>query len=267
MIEQRIIANTEISVSSLGFGTASLHHIFFQRNRLRLLEHIYENGVTHFDTSPFYGYGLSELDLGKFQNSKKSQITICTKIGLYPSVTYSSNSLSVWNQKALGKIFQNYSKPLIDFSVKSAKKSIIASLRRLKRDYIDFLFLHEPLIDILNTDELQKFLENELAEGRIRAFGIAGERIKIEDFLKINHKLSRVVQTRDSLLEKESNFLLELNHPIQFTYGYFSRRNYNELKITPKDLIKQALGRNTTGCVLFSTSTKEHFNEIIEVVR
>ena len=51
----RIIAGAGIAVSAFGFGTGSLHHLFADRDRARLLETAAAGGITHFDTSPYYG--------------------------------------------------------------------------------------------------------------------------------------------------------------------------------------------------------------------
>ena len=59
------IDKTKISTSHLGFGTSYLHHIFSQKKRIKILETVFENAITHFDTSPYYGNNLAELDLGK----------------------------------------------------------------------------------------------------------------------------------------------------------------------------------------------------------
>jgi aryl-alcohol dehydrogenase-like predicted oxidoreductase len=263
MIEQRIIENTNISVSNLGFGTGSLHHIFHKNERIRLLNNIYVDGVTHFDTSPLYGYGLSEMDLGFFLKCK-NDVTVSTKIGLYPVGAYSNNVLNIWTRKFIGKLIKKRAVPIIDFTIKSAQKSIISSLQRLNREQIDFLFLHEPILDLIDTDEMQKFLELEIFSGRIRAYGIAGEKQKIEGFLNENSNLSLVIQTRDSLLNKESNFLHNYNRSLQFTYGYFSKTNSDSISYDAHSILKKAFMRNTSGCVLFSTKSINHFKQLIQ---
>ena len=90
------IKNTDIKVSRLAFGTASLHHIFSRKKRLNLLEDALMLGISHFDTSPYYGYGLSEIDLGLMSKGRRDHVSITTKIGskwgLHLENTYASSS-------------------------------------------------------------------------------------------------------------------------------------------------------------------------------
>lgn len=263
MIERRIIENTNISVSNLGFGTASLHHLFCLNDRLRLLDRVYDSGITHFDTSHYYGYGLAETDLGRFHNNK--EITISTKIGLYPNGSYSNSAISVWQKKIVGKVFDKLTKPNIDFSIRKAELSINSSLKRLKRDYIDFLLIHEPDIRMINGDEMLRFFEEQILRGKILSFGVAGEKSKVEDVINNIPFLCRIIQTRDSLVNLDANFLEKYNRRLQFTYGYLSKRNNISTNFNPMVTMIKALKRNNTGCVLFSTNEINHLDQILAV--
>ena len=86
------IDGTDIEVSRLGFGTSSLHHLLSRRDRRSLLLHAESVGITHFDTAPYYGYGLAERELGLALRDRRSRITVTTKVGLYP-VSYTHLTL------------------------------------------------------------------------------------------------------------------------------------------------------------------------------
>lgn len=81
-----ILFNTSFTVSRLGFGTASLHHLLSSGDRQSLLETAFDHGFTHFDTAPLYGDGMAERELGKFLASKREKVTIGTKFG-FPSIS------------------------------------------------------------------------------------------------------------------------------------------------------------------------------------
>ena len=105
------IRNTNINVSRVSFGTASLHHLLSPKKRNMLLEKALSLGITHFDTSPYYGYGLSEVELGKMLKGQRNDITISTKVGLYPPKNTSYNLFNIWTRKAIGKFYSKLSKP------------------------------------------------------------------------------------------------------------------------------------------------------------
>ena len=68
MIKKKL-GNTNIEVSALGLGGAPLGELFenlSEENCYNTLKVSYESGINIFDTSPLYGYGLSEHRFGNF---------------------------------------------------------------------------------------------------------------------------------------------------------------------------------------------------------
>jgi aryl-alcohol dehydrogenase-like predicted oxidoreductase len=257
-----VIENTGITVSRLTFGTASLHHIYNSSKRQRLLEVVADAGITHFDTAPYYGYGLAETDLGNFLKKKRHKFTLSTKIGLYPRWGASNHAISVWIRKAIGKFIPTISSPVANWEAKQARASLHCSLRRLKSDYIDFLFLHEPDINQINLNEFFQWVMSEHERGTVRACGVAGLGECVIPFLENNNPLAKVVQTLDSLDKRQADFMLNYGRNFQFTYGYLSRFRDGRLLESPKMLIQKALQRNQTGAVIISSRSPEHFMEL-----
>jgi len=257
-----VIDNTSIEVSRLSFGTSSLHHIFFSAQRQALLHGVEAAGITHFDTAPYYGYGLAECDLGKFMVGRRSRFTVSTKIGLYPLGPSSTHIASVLIRKTIGKLINQIALPEINWQVARARESLSASLKRLQSDYVDFLFLHEPDFALLNTDEILSWLEQEQIRGTIRAWGVAGVRARVAPFVVEGHLLARVVQTQDSLDQRQADFLTDIGRRFQFTYGYLSATRLSNKPILPMVTIRQALLRNSTGSVLVSARRLRHINEL-----
>lgn len=247
----RYLPYTKINVSRLGFGTASLHHIFSSKARLQLLNTAFDLGITHFDTSPYYGYGFTEKVLGDFTKHIRDSITITTKIGLYPYGKHDHNIYKIIYRKAIGKISSRYSLPSVSFSLNDAERSLTNSLRGLRTDYVDFLFLHEPLYDIINLEEMSFWLNEQCKIGNIRSYGIAGKSENIKPFL--NTVLAKVVQTNDSIEHREADILIKLKRELQFTYGYFSSNEFIANSMSWREIVNSAFDRNKNGCVLFST--------------
>ena len=257
------IDGTEESVSRLGFGTASLHHRYRANDRQDLLKAAWEAGITHFDTSPYYGYGLAELDLGMFLKScPRNGLTLATKVGLYPWGLAASSATGVWWRKALGRLHSRVSLPVVNWSLAAARKSLAASLGRLGTDYVDFLFLHEPVPELLQTDEFPHWLQSLVEKGVIRAWGVAGLAPQVAPLVASNSPLASVVQTRDTLTGREADFLLTAGRSLQFTYGYLSSQAAGRSGADSGEIIQQALRRNRTGCLLFSSRKVERIRQI-----
>ncbi len=260
----REIAGTTIKVSAISLGTGSLHHIASTKRKLELLQTAHDFGITHFDTSPYYGLGLGETALGKFLRNNNPEITVTSKFGLYPFVTLPPTDLSVRIQKLAGKCIPNLSKPRRRTDPKVCHRELSRSLKRLRRDYIDFLLFHEPVYQKASIDSLHDWLLSEQKAGRIRAFGLAGTASSIAPFLVSSNPLSVVIQTKDSLTNREADFLVPANRPFQFTYGYLnsSSRNDRRLELDVATTLRLAIQRNQTGSVIVSTRKAEHLNAV-----
>lgn len=264
-MERVAIENTDIRASRLSLGTASLHHIFSARQRQRMLESAASLGISHFDTSPYYGYGLSESDLGSFMQGRRHALTVATKVGLYPC-GMEQHAGGVWVRKMLGKLYPRWSAPEVDWNVERARDSLEGSLRRLRTDHIDFLFLHEPDIGLVNAEELLRWLETERKSGKVRYWGLAGLPGLLEPWLNMGHPLTAVIQTKDSIDLHEADFLTNIGRGFQFTYGYLSSAARQCKPIAAMEVVRKALLRNRQGSILVSTRKVERLQEIAGLV-
>jgi D-threo-aldose 1-dehydrogenase len=250
-MEKQRLAGTNLAVSRLGYGTASLHHAFWSRDRLRLLETASACGLLHFDTAPYYGYGLAEAALGRFMRDRRDRFTVATKVGLYPRGPSATTGLGVWGRKAIGRVLPPVAMPVGDWTVKRADKSLRASLRRLRTDYVDLLLVHEPRLSADAADALYDWLLAVQSKGVIREFGVAGLEEAVGWLVAQKHPLARVVQTKDSLVAKQADYLTAAGRPLQLTYGYLSDDPARARD--PVALVAAALERNRSGCVLVSS--------------
>lgn len=264
-MRQVLLPGTDIRVSRIAFGTASLHHLFSAADRQALLRVAGDTGITHFDTSPYYGYGLAEADLGRFAHGRRTAVTLTTKVGLYPLGFANVHAAGVWSRKALGKLVPQLSLPAVDWQVAQARTSLIASLRRLRTDYVDFLLLHEPEPGLIARDEWLSWLEAERAAGRVRAWGLAGTADRVAPWVQARHPLAQVVQTQDSLDRHQADFLMASGRYLQFTYGYLSAIRSGSGGLNPEEVLHEALDRNRTGAVLVSTRRVEHLRRLAQV--
>jgi aryl-alcohol dehydrogenase-like predicted oxidoreductase len=121
-------------------------------------------GITHIDTSPFYGRGISESLLGvALRGVPRDQFTISTKLGRYDEEKF-------------------------DFRAKRVHESIDTSLFRLGLDYLDIVFLHDLEFTPFehSLEEAAPALLREKAKGKVRYIGIAGY-----PFKPLLHAISR----------------------------------------------------------------------------
>ncbi len=257
-----VISSSGIRVSRFGYGTGSLHRAFSARERHRLLDAAADLGFTHFDTSPYYGYGLAETDLGVFLRGRRARFTLTTKIGLYPWGPAARHAAAVWVRKAVGRALPTVSLPVSDFDEQRARRSLDDSLRRLGAEMVDFLLLHEPDRARVNTEAILGWLQSERQAGRIRAWGVAGIADRIAPFVADSGGLAAVVQTSDSLEGREADVVTRTGRSLDFTYGYFggaATAGANS-PAQPADV----LARNATGCILVSSHRIERLKSLAE---
>jgi D-threo-aldose 1-dehydrogenase len=179
------LGETGVETTALGFGCAQLFRLP-RRARLRLLETALDAGIRHFDVAPMYGLGLAEGELGRFARGRRDRIVIATKFGIEPALgahllapvqgplqrLRGSRPATLDARTGLvGALLYRSGR----YDAATARSSLERSLRALGTDYVDLLFLHDPLPGDVRSDDVRAFLETARAAGRIRAWGAAGE--------------------------------------------------------------------------------------------
>lgn len=253
------IPRTNLTVSRFSFGTASLHHVGTARKQQAHLEAAADAGFSHFDTAPLYGYGAAERAIGS-AFSASSPITIATKVGLYPPGGSEQRRLAMLSRKVAGRAIPRLSRAAVDWRVARARESLECSLRRLRRDWIDLLLLHEPPVEVTASDEWARWVEG-LSE-KVGAFGLAGPKRVVLPFLASETPLSQVIQTQDGLQSRDADFVTAAGRELQFTYGYLAG---NQRPISPAHVLRGALQRNSTGSVIVSTRRRPRLQELAKL--
>jgi aryl-alcohol dehydrogenase-like predicted oxidoreductase len=156
------------SLSRIGYGTFKLgrnqeikyptpYDLPNQKEATRLIESLYLQGVTYFDTAP--SYGDAETKLGMALQSigiQPFERQISTKIGEY----FNPKTKSYYH----------------DFSSKKINESIERSLNELKTDSIDILFIHAfyPDVKIVQQTALLDALKLLKQKGIVHSIGLSG---------------------------------------------------------------------------------------------
>ena len=126
---------------SLGFGSAALGNLYApisdEAARGAVREAV-DSGFEYFDTAPHYGFGLSEKRLGAALRSE-SELIVSTKVG---------RKLAPRSNIDLSRPRQGFVTPEpfeseFDYTYDSVMRTYEDSLRRLQRERVDILYVHD----------------------------------------------------------------------------------------------------------------------------
>lgn len=250
-----VLWRTDLSVSRLALGLGSLHHMPTSSKRQVLLSTAFDLGFTHFDSSPYYGFGIAEVELGRFLRETRPEVTIASKVGLYPPGGRRSRALPVYIRKMLGKVVPSLSRPVADWSLAEAERSLDATLRALGRDHVDLLLLHEPAVEHLNADQFYEWLGKLREKGKIRWWGLAGPFHCLAAWL--GHSVAHVVQVP----ARDVSCLVKMGRRPQLTYGALSTRPESQ---PVREALGEALASNSVGSIIVSSRKAAHLRELVE---
>jgi D-threo-aldose 1-dehydrogenase len=259
------IPGIDLSCSRFIFGTASLFNVGTKKERYNLLKSAIDAGFSHFDTAPYYGFGVAERDLGLVAR-EHPEITITTKVGIYSPGGEEQPDVMVFARKAAGRLISNLSAPTKSFNLQKATKALESSLRRIGRDHIEIYTLHEPDAGQVKTDEWLRWLEDRVSEGKVGHFGLAVTADRIAPIAAECPDLCRFVQVFDSLETQEADTLATYDLPMQVTYGYVSAARKHGNQASVPDILKGALQRNTRGAIIVSTTKPERTKQYRDIL-
>lgn len=120
-MEYRKLGNTDLELSILGFGGATLGNEYGAIDAAegeRAVHAAIDRGINFFDVAPFYGRTLAEERLGQALQGKRDKVILSTKCCRYDIDSF-------------------------DFSGPRVLSSIDESLRRLRTDYVDIFIIHD----------------------------------------------------------------------------------------------------------------------------
>jgi aryl-alcohol dehydrogenase-like predicted oxidoreductase len=137
--------STEIAgkfVSKIGLGCVTFGREIDKSASFAVMDHASECGITFFDTASAYGAGSSETVVGEWMAVHRpvsDSIIVATKI-------------------------------LPPYDPENISKAVTQSLKRLRTETIDLLYLHRWDV-ALETPEVFLFLRSLMVQGKVRVFG------------------------------------------------------------------------------------------------
>ncbi|WP_420145615.1 aldo/keto reductase [Sphingobium sp.] len=152
----------------LGFGAAAIGNLYRaipDAAAYDVIERAWGVGLRHFDTAPHYGFGLSEKRLGDALSALDpgGSAIISTKVG---------RRLDPVPDADLARLRQGFVSPepyesRFDYGYDAVMRSHEASLKRLRRDHVDILYVHD--IGRFAHGDAHDARMRELLDGGLRA--------------------------------------------------------------------------------------------------
>jgi len=161
-MQYRKFGNTDLLVSEIGFGAWAIGGSAMIGNTAigwgdandkaskQAINRALDAGINFFDTADIYGLGHSEQLLGELLGNKKDVI-IATKVG-----NVSRNEQFT-----------------VDYSKEYILNACEESLKRLRRDTIDYYQLHTARINHLQNGECIEVMQQLQQRGKVRYWGLS----------------------------------------------------------------------------------------------
>ena len=182
-IPRRPFGKTGLVVSALGFGGAPIGFAVPDRQSgfVQLVRRALEGGITFFDTAP--DYRRSEELLGEALADRRSEVVLATKCGRLQTPNGGG-----WDVHE-------------DWSRAGVLRTIEASLRRLRTDYLDLVQLHSPPLSVLEEGAAIQGLVQAREAGLVRHLGISADGDVARRAIELS--VFETLQVSYSILEQE----------------------------------------------------------------
>ena len=176
----------------LGFGTAPLGNMFRdipEAEALATVDAAWAQGIRFFDTAPLYGAGLAEIRLGQaLGGRKRDEYILSTKVGRVILDELEDPAAREMGEKGGVFEFGLKNKIVNDYSADATLRSIEDSLKRLKTDRLDIVWVHDVAQDFYGDEWLAQFeiartgafrvLSRLRDEGVIQGWGLGVNRVE-----------------------------------------------------------------------------------------
>ena len=186
------MALKDLLPGKLGFGTAPLGNMFRdipEAEARATVDAAWNDGIRYFDNAPFYGAGLAEIRMGEaLADRPRDDYVISTKVGRL--ILDEVEDVSARDLGEKGEVFKHgrANKIVNDYSADATLRSIEDSLKRLKTDRIEIVWVHDVAQDFYGDEWLAAFesarkgafktLDQLRDEGVIKAWGLGVNRVE-----------------------------------------------------------------------------------------
>src|SRR5262245_9461916 len=147
MIEKRPLGRSALQVPRLSLGTMTIGAQADEPTGRSMIDLCLERGVNFIDTANVYNVGVTEQILGRILAGRRDRVILASKVGIHNDQLPKEAGLS---RAAITTAIEN-------------------SLRRLKTDYLDLYYFHQPDYTVPLEDSLAVMAELVRA-GKVRYF-------------------------------------------------------------------------------------------------
>ncbi|MER5526184.1 aldo/keto reductase [Streptomyces sp. NPDC002677] len=176
----------------IGFGTAPLGNMFRaipDEEAAATVQAAWDQGIRYFDTAPLYGAGLAEIRLGDVLADKpRDEYVLSTKVGRVILDEVEDPASRELGEK--GALFEHGrpNKMVNDYSADATLRSVEDSLKRLRTDRLDIVWVHDIAQDFYGDDWVGMYesartgafrtLTRLRDEGVIKAWGLGVNKVE-----------------------------------------------------------------------------------------
>ena len=188
--EQRPLGRTKVMLPRLGLGGAPFGNLFVPVSDAEVeatMAAAWDLGIRYFDTSPWYGRGLSERRMGSFLlRQPRHELRLSTKVGRVFRAPANASAFAASSRPwPAGLQFEHFH----DYSYAGVMRAYEDSLQRLGMNRIDMVLIHDLDLANLGSQALvdahfaqlvaggMRALEDLRAAGLVRAIGAGVNRL------------------------------------------------------------------------------------------
>ncbi|MFC8454459.1 aldo/keto reductase [Kitasatospora sp. NPDC057223] len=176
----------------IGFGTAPLGNMFRaipDEEAVATVQAAWDQGIRYFDTAPLYGAGLAEIRLGEvLAQQPRDEFVLSSKVGRVVLDEVEDPAARQLGEK--GALFEHGRPNRIvnDYSADATLRSIEDSLKRLRTDRLDIVWVHDVAQDFYGDEWINVYesartgafraLTRLREEGVIKAWGLGVNKVE-----------------------------------------------------------------------------------------
>lgn len=247
----RPLGRTGLRVSPIGFGAFKIgrnqgakypgrYDLPDDHAVERLLHGVLDLGINLIDTAP--AYGLSEQRIGRFLAARRDEYVLATKVG---------------------ERFEN-GQSRYDFSRAAVTASVEHSLRDLRTDVLDLVFIHSDGrdLEILQQTDAPATLLDLRSQGKIRAVGLssktprgAAEALRWADALEVPHNIND--RSHESVMQRAATVGV----------GVLVKKALASGHLPAPDAIRFVLANPTVHSVLVGSLNLDHLADNLRTAR
>lgn len=261
-----------MNLSDIILGTSNYGSRVSPSQSVKLIKLAHSHGINTFDTSPLYGFGLSEKIVGVATRSiDRNNIIINTKVGLNPTkkiilirkfilplvrkIIFKSPSTKKINTRGVieDKIL----------SSKEIKESVNNSLKNLKTNYIDTLFIHTNYRRYLSKEENVSIFQSLLKNNKIKYLGITTGLTEPDEIDWIN---TNIIINHIQIPFTKRHLVKKIRREIKISY-YSPFKGLNNPEETYRQITAWCIEKQETEKIVINFANKNTINKHIHNIK